>query len=329
MSLRIIRAGLLDTIQDTGRNGYQQYGINPGGAMDMYSCQLANALLGKDPDAAVIEMHFPAAQILFEKETIICLAGADFSPMINNNPVPLHHPIAISENSLLKFEKLQSGARVYLSVYGDLTIDKWLNSYSTNLKAGCGGFKGRGLARYDGIEFASTFPLKEILQDKDYLVLPWKANETVHNSNEVEFVIGNEWYWLNKDMQEEFQNHWYQITHQADRMGYRLAGIRLEANIKEQLVSSAVSSGTVQLLPNGQLIILMADHQTTGGYPKIAHVITAHLPILAQKKPNDVLQFKLTDLVTAEEKMEKQQKYLHEIQIACKFRMQNLLHADL
>ena len=329
MSLRIIRAGLLDTIQDTGRNGYQQYGINPGGAMDLYSAQLANALLGNALEAAVIELHFPAAQVLFEKDTIICIAGADFSPTVNNKPVPLHHPIAVSENSLLKFERLQSGARAYLSLYGGLKIEKWLNSYSTHLKAACGGFQGRALARYDGIDYSSTLAIHKILGDKEFLVLPWKANETVENSNEIECVIGNEWFWLSREMQEEFQGHWYQITHQSDRMGYRLAGMKLEATIGEQLVSSAVSSGTVQLLPSGQLIVLMADHQTTGGYPRIAHIISAHLPILAQKKPNDVMRFSLTDLTRAEEKLEKQQKYLLEIQIACKFRMQNLLYADL
>ena len=107
-------------------------------------------------------------------------------------------------------------------------------------------------------------------------------------------------------------------------MGYRLAGQKLESREKEQLVSSAVSFGTVQLLPGGQLIILMADHQTIGGYPRIAHVIAAHLPILAQKEPNHVMQFRLTNLDSSEAKIVKQQKYLREIQIACKFRIESL-----
>ena len=329
MSLRIIRTGILDTVQDTGRWGYQHLGINPGGAMDRFSACLANALLGNELHRPVFEFHFPAAQILFEEDTIICITGGDFSPTINNDPVPLHHPVVVGANSLLRFNHLVSGARAYVSVMHDLSLQEWNGSYSTNLKAGVGGLEGKPFSRYDAISFENRIALQEILKDKDFVVLPWKANETVDNRNEIEFVIGSEWHWLDREMQEEFQGHWFQITNEADRMGYRLAGCRLKANSDEQLISSAACFGTVQLLPDGQLIILMADHQTTGGYPKIAHVISAHLPILAQKKPNDVMRFVMTDLTTAEAKMERQQKYLGEIQIACKFRIENLLHADL
>ena len=329
MSLRIIRAGVFDTIQDTGRFGFQHIGVNPGGAMDRFSLQLANAILGKDLDAAAFEFHFPAPQILFEKETVICITGADFYPTINNKAIPSHHPVVVSEHSLLKFEKLQSGARTYMSVLGDLSIDKWMKSYSTNVKAGFGGFQGRTLSRYDGVGFAFTKGIDRIIKEKEFMVLPWKANEVVENRNEIDCIIGNEWNWLDQEMQGEFQDHWYQLTNDADRMGYRLAGPKLIPRIKEQLVSSPASFGTIQLLPAGQLIILMADHQTTGGYPKIAHVISAHLPTLAQKKPNDVMKFRVTNLDSAEEKIQRQQKYLNEIQIACKFRMQNLLNADM
>lgn len=329
MSLRIIKAGILDTVQDTGRYGHQHLGINPGGAMDRFSAQLANALLGSELDAALIELHFPAAHIFFERETIIAITGGDFAPTINNQPVPLNHPIAIGENALLKFEKLCSGARAYLSVWTGLDIKKWLGSSSTHLRAGAGGYQGRALARYDTISFLRQKNLKRILKDKDFAVLPWKASDTVEQRNEIEFVIGSEWHWIAKNMQQEFMQHWFQITNEADRMGYRLAGPSLELSTQEQLISSAASFGTVQLLPSGQLIVLMADHQTTGGYPRIAHVISAHLPLLAQKKPNDVMRFCLTDLASAEEKAAKQHKYLHEIQIACKFRIENYLNADL
>ena len=160
-------------------------------------------------------------------------------------------------------------------------------------------------------------------------MLHWKSGETVDNRSEMEFLMGSEWHWLTKEAQETFQNSWYQVSNEADRMGYRMAGNKLEMNRDEQLVSSAVSYGTVQLLPGGQLIILMADHQTTGGYPRIAYVISAHLPLLAQKKPNDVLRFRLTSLESAEQKLIKQKKYLQQLQIACKFKMENLIHAAL
>lgn len=139
MSLRIIRAGVFDSLQDGGRWGYQHFGINPGGAMDRFSASLANALLGKPLNAPVVEIHFPASQILFEEATIVCLCGADFSATANGHPLPLHHPVIIAKNSLLRFNHIQSGSRAYLAVLHDLRVEAWLESYSTNIKAGAGG----------------------------------------------------------------------------------------------------------------------------------------------------------------------------------------------
>ena len=325
MSLQITRHGILDTIQDLGRYGHQHLGINPNGAMDRFSAQLVNALLGKDLNAAVMELHFPAAEILFEKENIICIGGADFSPTINDELIPLHHPVAVNKGAVLKFIKPKMGARCYLSFLNDLKIDQWMNSYSTNLKACVGGCNGRQLLKNDSFAFENKFPVSKFLQQKTFSILPWKAQYTVDTRNEIEFIIGSEWHWLTKDAQQTFQEHWFQITNEADRMGYRLAGQKLQTKNDEQLISSAVSFGTVQLLPNGQIIILMADHQTTGGYPRIAHVISAHLPILAQKKPNDVIKFKLTTLEAAEKKINEQKKHLRQLQMACKFRLEELM----
>lgn len=329
MSLKIIKQGILDTVQDLGRYGHQYLGINCNGAMDKFSMQLSNALLGKDLNAPVFEIHFPSSQILFEQETIICLTGADFYPTINQQPIPLHFPIAVAKNSLLKFEKVQSGARCYLSIINKMRLEKWMDSYSTNLKSNTGGFLGRNLLKDDIIPFENQFNFSKLLNGKGTLILPWKAIDTVDTRNEIEFLIGSEWHWLSKDAQESFQEQWFQITNEADRMGYGLAGQSLEQKLDEQLVSSAVCFGTVQLLPNGQTIILMADHQTAGGYPRIAYVISAHLPILAQKKPNDVIKFKMTSLETAEKKISAQKKYLQHLQFACKFKMEEFLHAHL
>ncbi|HEU4632450.1 MAG TPA: biotin-dependent carboxyltransferase family protein [Flavisolibacter sp.] len=325
MSLRITKQGLLDTVQDSGRYGQQHLGINPDGAMDRFSAQLANALLGKDLKAPVIEIHFPAPQIKFEKETIICITGAHFFPTINGSEIPMHHPVAAAKNAVLKFEKLQSGARSYLAVWQDLKMVPWLNSYSTNMKAAAGGWQGRSLQKNDVIPFQTDKRILDVLKHEEFTILPWRSQEVVDTRTEIEFLFGSEWHWMTSEAQEIFQNSWFQITIDADRMGYKLAGPELETNTSEQLVSSAVSFGTVQLLPNGQLIVLMADHQTTGGYPRVAHVITAHLPILAQKKPNDVIQFRITDLETAEAKIAKQQRYLQQLQLASKFRMDEWL----
>jgi antagonist of KipI len=329
MSLKITRQGILDTVQDCGRYGHQYLGINCNGAMDKFSMQLSNALLGNELQSPVIEIHFPSSQIQFEKETIICITGADFLPTINGQAIPLHHPIGISKKGLLKFEKLQSGARCYISFLNGLQLEQWMNSYSTNLKAEVGGYRGRNLLKGDIVSFQEPLNISKLLYGKDFVILPWKANDVVDTRSEIEFIIGSEWHWLRKDAQELFQEQWFQITNEADRMGYKLAGQILNAKVQDQLVSSAVCFGTVQLLPGGQLIVLMADHQTAGGYPRIAHVISAHLPILAQKKPNDVIKFKITSLEEAEKKLVNQKKYLHQLQFACKFRMEDFLHAHL
>ena len=157
MSLQIIKAGLFDTIQDCGRYGYQHLGINPGGAMDVYTAQLSNALLGKELSAPVIEMHFPAPKILFQKEAIVYVTGADFSPVINQQKVPIAQPILINKNCILQFEKINSGARMYLSILQNIKIDKWLGSYSTNVKAAAGGFHGRQFKKNDIIDFVEKF----------------------------------------------------------------------------------------------------------------------------------------------------------------------------
>jgi antagonist of KipI len=325
MSLKIIRAGLLDTIQDLGRYGHQHQGINPGGAMDRFSAVLANALLGKKLASPVIELHFPAAQFSFQQAAIICITGANFTPMINDKEVQLHQPIIIGDNNILRFNKWRSGSRCYLSIFQNFTLDKWLNSYSTNLKAEAGGYKGRRLLKDDALELESTINLNTT---KDFETLPWQYHVDETNSNEMEFIIGNEWRWLTTKSQAAFLNNEYTITPASDRMGYKLTGEALEQSIKESLVSSAVNFGTVQLLPNGQLIILMADHQTTGGYPRIAHIITTHLPKLAQMNASDKVKFIMTDIASAEEKLVAQHNYLLHLQNTCNLKMKKRLNAN-
>jgi antagonist of KipI len=328
MSLQIIKQGILDTIQDLGRYGYQHFGINPGGVMDFYSAQIVNTLVGNNKKDAVIEMHFPAPVILFQEETMIAIGGADFSATINNEKIPQWQPIIVGKNSLLQFHQWKTGARCYLAIREKLHIDQWLNSRSTNIKAACGGFNGRALLKGDVINFTDERGYKNFLQNKDYCVLPWKADidSEILKSNTVSVVFGNEWNWLAKEAQKNFLSESFLISSSADRMGYRLKGI-LERNNNEELVSCGVSYGTIQLLSNGELIILMADHQTTGGYPRIANVVTAHLPSLSQMKPGDEIRFQQVDQTTAENLIVKQQQYLLQLQNACKFRLQEFINA--
>ena len=326
--MRIIKAGVLDTVQDMGRYGHQHLGVNPGGAMDRFAACIANILVGNAMDDAVIELHFPASAVLFEKESIIAITGADFVPSVNGELIPLLHPVVVNKNSVLHFQKAEKGTRCYLAIAGGLEITKWLNSYSTNLKAAAGGYNGRAFIKNDVVNFKKEFSLLSDLHEKDFIVLPWKANDKYEQAvspepdESIHVITGHEWDILEDASKNSFLNQPFVISAASDRMGYRLNGPALHAVKYEELVSSPVSYGTIQLLPDGQLIILMADHQTTGGYPKIAHVITVNLPGLAQKKPGEKISFKVTDQQTAENLFLLQHNHLLQLANACKFKLE-------
>ncbi len=327
MNLRIIKAGVLDTVQDMGRYGWQHLGINPGGAMDKLSAQVANILVGNDSHEAVIELHFPASSFFFEQPTLIALSGADFSASINGDEVPSLHPILVSKYSILQFHGVANGARAYLAIHGGLNVSKWLDSFSTNIKAIAGGHNGRPLQKEDEIGFGISSDLCLFINKKEFIVLPWKAaiawgDESV---GEIFILPGNEWNMLTDESKEKLKQQSFIITAQSDRMGYQLKSGPLLMNTNEEVVSAAVNFGTIQLLPDGQLIVLMADHQTTGGYPRVAHVISAHHSKLAQMKPGDAIHFRFTDLQTAEELFKKQQQHLLQLQTASTFKLNHFL----
>ncbi len=318
---------MLDTIQDQGRPGYQQVGINPTGAMDKYAAAIANTLVGNVLGEAVIEMHFPAASFFFDHSALIALSGADFNASINGNPIPNNHPVLVNKNTTLQFHSLKNKSRCYIAIKGGMKLSKWLNSYSTNLKAEAGGLAGRRLLKDDVIELNEE-PDKNKIDEGDFTILPWKANEDfgIEYTEQLMVLPGAEWDWLEKNSQEKFLKNPFFISHNSDRMGYRLASEPLHSNTKTELVSSAVCFGTIQLLPDGQLIILMADHQTTGGYPRLGNIISAHLPMLAQMNTGDKIRFNFTDHLAAEGLLLKQQQHLLQLEIACKLRLENYIH---
>jgi antagonist of KipI len=326
MSLNVIKAGLFDTIQDTGRTGAGHLGINPSGAMDPYAARMANALIGKELNEAVLEMHYPAPHLLFREPSLICLTGADFKPVLENRDLPLNHPVLVPKGAILHFEKLVSGARCYLSTWQGFDLKKWMDSYSTNTKAGAGGWSGRTLQTGDQLPLNRSF-LPGCLQVKEPHILPWTAAPDKEEAEgQLAFIPGREWNWLTPESQEAFLSTDFQITPEADRMGYRLSGPVLTVSHQEQLVSSAVGFGTIQLLPSGQPVVLMADHQTTGGYPRIGHLISAHLSRLAQKKTYEQVRFYIADMALAQKTQMEKHKNLRLLQYACKMKMEKLLH---
>lgn len=326
MSVKIIKAGIADSIHDAGRYGYQHLGINPTGAMDKYAMQVANALVGNKMNEAVIELHFPASVFLFMQPALIAIGGANFSASINGEPVPHLHCITVNKNDVMQFQQPLNGARSYLSVRGGFLIKKWLDSNSTNLKANAGGFNGRSLQKGDEIVFNDASNYSSKLKGEEYKILPWSADiKFEEEATEMLVLQGNEWERLTDSSKNNFTNIPFSIAKKSDRMGYQLLNNPLNVIVKDELVSTAVCFGTIQLLPDGKLVVLMADHQTTGGYPRIAHVIAAHHYKLAQKKAGDSILFRFTDHLTAENLLIKQQQHLIQLQNACNFKLNEYL----
>lgn len=321
MCISIIKPGLLGTIQDMGRYGYGSLGINCGGAMDRYAAQVANMLVGNSVHEAVMEIHFPGPQVLFEQNALISITGANFTPTLNDEPLPLWQPILVRKNTILHFPKLQQGARSYVAIHAGFCIEPWLNSYSTNVKAGAGGYKGRKFEKGDELmaKENSLYFAAWMKEGKDAIPLHWRADvaNAYQFPNEIFFIEGNEFAQLTDASANDFLQSNFIVHPFSDRMGYQVKGPELVLKEKTELVSASVSFGTIQLLPNAELIILMADHQTTGGYPRIGHVITAHLPKLAQLRPSDCIQFKKITVDKAEELFFAQQKELTILQTAC------------
>lgn len=322
MSIEIIKAGMTDSIQDGGRFGFQHLGINPNGAMDLNAMKIANALVGNELNEAVIEMSFPASTFRFTRPALVALSGADFSAKLNGQHIPLNQPVLVASGSELKFTKVVDGVWCYLAVRGGLEIHDWLGSKSTNTKAIVGGFAGRFSKKGDRLGLNMNM---EVTETK---VFPWRANVSefyIPRSKSTQTIIrciqGNEIDWLTKKSKQNFLKKEFTISRQSDRMGYRLTGMPLKQSKKQELLSTAVSFGTIQVLPNGEPIVLMADHQTTGGYPRMAHVIGADRSRLVQCKPNERLLFSFVSIQEAEDLLMIQGRSLRQLQEACKFKL--------
>jgi antagonist of KipI len=319
MSILIVKAGIADTIQDAGRYGYQHLGINPNGAMDQLALNISNIVVGNHPNEAVIEYGFPAPSITFKGAALLALSGADFGATLNGKDIPINTPIYAPASSVLRFTKNKEGVYGYLAVAGGFALPDWLASWSTHLKAGAGGFFGRRLQKEDEIPFNN-----KIAEQHTIIIYPWYCDITAlyESMPYIRCLKGQEFEWMQDSAKKLLQEKAFTVTSQSDRMGYRLLGKRLEQKIRQELISTAVIFGTIQLLPDGQLVVLMADHQTTGGYPRIAQVISADLPKLAQSKIHSQIYIEIVSLQTAEELRKRQQRHLHKVQVACRLQLE-------
>ena len=311
MSIQVIKPGALSTLQDVGRVGYQRFGVTVGGVMDEWSHRIANLLVGNDENEATLEMTMQGPSLLFKSTQLIAICGADMSPTINKQPVPQRRPVLVKAGSQLDFGLLRQGARGYLAVAGGYRVQPVMHSKATFIRGGFGGFEGRALQKMDELEInpnegEKRYPSlsKQLEQDNSGLVAPtWSVNTSTGEKTsplKVRVVAGQQWQAFTEEAQANFAESTFQISTQSDRMGYRIEGTALALRQPLELISEAVGFGTIQVPPDGNPIILMADRQPTGGYPKIAQVASVDLPLLAQMLPKERLQFSMISLDDAQ-----------------------------
>lgn len=313
MSLFFLKGGILTTVQDLGRNGFRRFGINTNGAMDRTAARLINVLLDNDETEAVLETHFPAPEILFEENALFAVGGADFGAKLGGAPIENWKPYFAEKGEVLKFTAKIFGNRAYLSIKNGFRIEKRLGSASTNLTAQ---FGGAIIQKDDRLFFKQT----EISNES-------RTNFRISGSlipfysrfPTVRAVAGAEFESLTAFGEQIFRNENFIVSPVSDRMGFRLQGEPIFALEKKEPVSSAVNFGTIQLLPDGQLIVLMADAPTSGGYPRIAHVAETDLPVVAQLGAGDKIAFHLISAAESENILLDFEKNLHFLKIGVNY----------
>ncbi|MED0681185.1 biotin-dependent carboxyltransferase family protein [Aneurinibacillus thermoaerophilus] len=308
MRIKVLRPGLLTTIQDLGRYGFQKQGIIASGAMDPFALRMANLLVGNEENAAALEITLMGPRLEFESDTLISICGADLSPEVDGKPILLWRPVYVRGGSVLAFRGCTSGCRAYLAVAGGFNVEKVLGSRSTYLRAHIGGYKGRALQEGDRLEFGEPSEWgawqMRMLAAAGGRSADWTISSEVfpaYGKNPVVRVIrGAQFDCFTPESRQQFFASAFRVTPQSDRMGYRLQGPQLSLAAPLEMISEAVAPGTIQVPSEGQPIALLADRQTVGGYPKIAQIISVDLPVIAQVKPGEKIRFQEVSLEEAE-----------------------------
>ena len=323
MSFRVLRPGLLTTVQDLGRPGMQRYGVVVGGAMDTLSLRIANLLVGNDENSAGLEMTLLGSALQFEQDAVVALCGGEFSATLGEQPLPLARPVFVRKGSVLTCGPASAGCRGYLAVAGGINVPVLLGSRSTYLPGRIGGFQGRSLQTGDVI------PLGEVPHSlKSFPNVPWRAGSLIprcdHQAATLRLLPASEHDWLTPRSRQQLFAGEYEVTPQSDRMGYRLSGSRLELETPRELLSTAVCPGVLEVPAGGQPILFMADCVTTGGYPKVGCVASVDLPRAAQLRPGDKLRFAPISLAEAQSLLHERERDLARLKAGLAIKLREL-----
>lgn len=283
--VRVLEPGLLTTVQDLGRWGYQQAGMVVAGAMDSLSLQIANLLVGNSRNTGCLEITLLGPKLQFLSDTLIAITGADLAPRLNGNPIKGWAAQQANKGSVLEFGGVKSGSRAYLAISGGFDLPLVMGSMSTYLRGRLGGFLGRALEKND------LLPINSPANSPTDLPNWYVKQPEYQQKKQIRVVSGPDAGRFTDRGCKTFFSSSYTVTSLADRMGYRLEGERVESDRGYDIISDGISFGSIQIPPNGMPIILLADRQTTGGYTRIATVISVDLPLIAQSNPGDIFAF--------------------------------------
>jgi antagonist of KipI len=334
MTIVVERAGLLGTLQDLGRHGHQHEGVPVNGAMDVVSHRLANRLVCNDEGEATLELSFTGPRLRFEVDAVIALTGADFDARVDGRRVPLARPVRVAAGVVLELAKALDGGRGYVAVAGGFDVPQAMGSRATAVRGGYGGHRGRALRKGDVLalrepQAAAGARWVRLLPQharQPFVAPPWGVTRlgliARADPLPVRVVPGRHWAMFPVAVREQLAGEVFRVGSDSDRMGFRLDGVQLATRRgHDETLSEGVPPGAVQVPPGGRPIVLMADRQTTGGYPVIATVITADLPALAQMRLGDALQFQPVSLGVAYEALAARERELARLGEAIEMRL--------
>lgn len=291
---KVLEPGLLTTVQDLGRFGFQQFGVPVAGAMDSYALRIANYLVGNDGHAAGLEVTLTGPALQVTKTAVIAITGGDLTPLMNDKSIPMWETVAVQSGDILTFAGWRSGCRAYLAVAGGVDVPVIMGSRATYLRGSLGGLEGRRLKAGDCLAVGGT--ARKIAAGTK---VPAELIPKYAEHSQVSVILGPQHDHFPPESIEVFLNAMYSVTDEADRMGYRLAGAKIIHKSQADIISDGIAPGSVQIPGHGMPIIMLADRQTIGGYTKIATIISSDLCKVAQAKPGDTISFASVSIDTA------------------------------
>ena len=302
--MQVLAPGLLTTVQDLGREGFGPMGVSPSGAADALALRLGNRLVGNDEGTAGLEMTLLGGTFGFPQGGTIALTGSDFGATLDGAAVEMWTSVRVQPGQTLCYGPTRSGARCYLCVQGGIVVKPFLGSASAHLLSGLGGLEGRALRKGDVLNIG---PSPEPYQRRS---LAPSALQKLAPRKTLRVTTGPQSDWFPESSHELFYTSAYRVAEESNRMGLRLEGPPVAESSKGHMITEGVSLGAVQITAGGSPIILFVEQQTTGGYAKLANVISADLPSLGQLRPRDEIRFERVDWETARSTLLEQEKLL-------------------